>query len=129
MNAKTITTWIAQHRIRAALIALGVVLLVWDWFAIPRLIIMMILPLVILALPLLFIGVPVLILVLAFRRRTRAKEAAEGYVPNLAAQAYPEALPQEAPHRRGLTEQELMDLCERYPERFEGVDLGDEIDR
>lgn len=128
MNTKTITTWIAQHRVRAALIALGVVLLAWDWFAIPRLIIMMILPLVILALPLLFIAVPVLIIVLVFRRRARAKEAAEGYAPHLAPQAYPEALPQEAPHRR-LTEQELMDLYERHPERFEGVDLGDEIDR
>lgn len=128
MNTKTITTWIAQHRIRTALIALGVVLLAWDWFAIPRLIIMIVLPLVILFLPLLFIAVPVFIVVLVLRRRARAKEAAEGYIPNLAPQAYPEALPQEAPRRR-LTEQELMDLYERYPERFEGVDLGDEIDR
>lgn len=128
MNAKTITTWIAQHRIRTALIALGVVLLAWDWFAIPRLIIMIVLPLVILFLPLLFIAVPAFIVVLVLRRRARAKEAAEGYIPNLAPQAYPEALPQEAPRRR-LTEQELMDLYERYPERFEGVDLGDEIDR
>lgn len=128
MNAKTITTWIAQHRVRTALIALGVILLAWDWFAIPRLLIAMFLPFFFLSLPLIFLGAPVVALVLFFRKRAQARAAAEhhGFNPQ-AQQAYPEALPQQAPRR--LTEQELVDMYERYPERFEGVDLGDEFDR
>lgn len=124
MNTKTITTWIAQHRVRAVLIALGVVLLAWDWFAIPRLIIMMILPFTLLLLPLLLIAAPIAIIVIVFRRRAAARAATEDYTPAMPQQAGPQALPPRRP-----TEQELMDLYERYPERFEGVDLGDEIDR
>lgn len=133
MNAKTITTWIAQHRIRTALIALGVVLLAWDWFAIPRLIIMILLPLVLLLLPLLLFAAPVVVLVLFLRRRARAQQAVQGYAPNVQGyapnvQATPQDYPEAAPQRR-LSAQEVADLYERHPERFESVDLGDEFDR
>ena len=126
MNAKAITTWITQHRIRTALIALGVVLLAWDWFAIPRLIIMILLPLVVLLLPLLLLATPVAILLVFLRRRARPQQAVQGYIPNV--QATPQDYPEAAPQRR-LTAQEVADMYERYPERFEGVDLGDEFDR
>lgn len=132
MNAKTITTWIAQHKVRTALIALGIIVLTFDWFAIPRLIIMMVLPFFVLLLPLLLLAVPITIIVIFLRRRSRSQQAQQvmqGFTPAQAApQEYPEATPQAAPQRR-LTDQEVMDMYERYPERFEGVDLGDEIDR
>ena len=125
MNTKTITTWIAQHKGRTALIALAVILLAWDWFAIPRLIIMMALPFVLLSIPLLFIATPVVIVVLILRRRARTKDAED--IQGIDLNKMP-AAHQQAPRRR-LSEQEVMEMYERYPERFEGVDLGDEIDR
>lgn len=127
MSTKAVTTWIAQHKVRTALLALAFIVLVWDWFAIPRLIIMMILPLVVLALPLLFLAAPIVVVVLILRRRSRAQQDQATIVIPDPAEAYPEATPQDAPRR--LTQQELMDMYERYPERFEGVDFGDEIDR
>ena len=129
MNAKTITTWIAQHRVRAALIALGVVVLAWDWFAIPRIIIMMILPLFLLFLPLILIGGPIVVLIVVLRKRAQARAVAQqnmaqGFQPN----NHPGPQPQQAPQRQP-TQQEIMDMYDRYPERFEGMDLPDDIDR
>lgn len=122
MNTKNITAWIAQNKGKAALIALGLAVFVWDWFAVPRLIMALLLPLVIVSIPLLIIGVPVAAVVIYFRRR--ARQNTPETIDLDALQAHPQSAPQ-----RRLTEQEIMDMYERYPERFEGVDLGDEIDR
>lgn len=128
MNAKNITAWIAKNKGKAALIALAILVLSWDWFAIPRLVIAMLLPLVVLSIPLLLLAAPVFALVVFFRRRARAQQAQEGVrFPDPTTPQYPEATPHAAPRR--LTEAEIMDMYERYPERFEGVDMGDEIDR
>lgn len=126
MNTKNITAWIAQNKGKAALIALGLAVFVWDWFAVPRLIMALLLPLVIVSIPLLIIGVPVAAVVIYFRRR--ASKNTPETIDLDALQAQGQTHPQGAPQRR-LTEQEIMDMYERYPERFEGVDLGDEIDR
>lgn len=122
MNTKNITAWIAQNKGKAALIALGLAVFVWDWFAVPRLIMALLLPLVIVSIPLLIIGVPVAAVVIYFRRR--ARQNTPETIDLDALQTHPQSAPQ-----RRLTEQEVMDMYERYPERFEGVDLGDEIDR
>lgn len=126
MNTKNITTWIAQHKGKAALLALAFIIFAWDWFAIPRLIIMILLPLVVLAIPVIFIAaVPVGIWL--FLKRRRAQQVAPPFNPNMPpappASEYPEAAP------RRLSTAELQDMYERFPERFEGVDFGDDIDR
>lgn len=134
MNAKNITTWIAQHKVRAALIALGILVLVWDWFAIPRLIIAIAMPLAVLSIPLLILASPVIVFMYFRRHRKQsahvdqAVQGAVAYPEQAPVEQYPEAMPQAAPQRR-LTEQEIIDLYERRPELFEGADFGDEIER
>ena len=125
MNTSTITTWIAQHRLRTALIALGFIAMTWDWFAIPRLIIAMILPFALLAAPLILFGAPIFFLVRSLRKRAQSRVPEDHSINPHIHQEYPEALPQRT--SRPLTEQEFIDVYERYPERFDGVDFGDDV--
>lgn len=129
MNTKNITAWIAQNKGKTALIALGIIVLTFDWFAIPRIIIMMVMPIFVFLIPLALLASPFIVLVLFLRRRSRAQQAAQQAENSftLPDPTVPQAEPQAAPRR--LTEPEIMDMYERFPERFEGVDLGDEIDR
>lgn len=127
MNTKNITTWIANHKIRTALIVLGCIILVWDWFAIPRLLLMIALPVFFLLLPLMVIAVPVIAVIIFLKRRARQAGPSPVASPEAMNPTTPPALPNQG--QRRPTSEELMDMYERYPERFEGMDFGDDFPR
>lgn len=115
MNTAALTTWIARHKVRTALIALLVVILCWDWFALPQLLLALTLPLVVLTLPLL---IPAAVIYFLVRRLRRPRPSA----PSLAT-----GRTSDAPAPRPLSALELEQMHEQHPERFDGIDF-DAID-
>lgn len=126
MNRHKATTWIANNKAKAILLALAALVCVWDWFAVPRLFMALLLPFVVLSIPLLLLGIPFAVVWMSVKRHKAHQRGQTLFQPTEQGQGvFALDYPQAAPHApaQALTGDQLMELYERHPERFDGLDI------